>query len=71
MDLQTGSRVELFMTDMTFEMFRFLMLKENLFIVKFPVTVPTPGFRLFLFLSSHQFRLTRRERKSERYRRLK
>lgn len=68
MDLQTGSRVELFMTDMTFEMFRFLMLEKNLLIVKFPITVPTPGFGLFLFLSSHQFRLTRRERKSEELR---
>jgi len=34
-------------------MFGFLMLKENFFIVKFTITIPTPWFRLFLFLSTH------------------
>lgn len=41
------------MTDMTFEVFCFLMLNENLLIFKFAITIPTPGSRLLLLLASH------------------
>jgi len=43
------------MTNMTFEVFGFLMLYQDLLIIKFSVAVPTPGFTLLLLLSSHVY----------------
>ncbi len=40
MDRQTRSSVELFVANVTFEMFRFLMLDQDLFFVELPVAIP-------------------------------
>ena len=37
---QSGACVQLFVTDVTFKMLGFLMLDQDLFVVKFSVTVP-------------------------------
>lgn len=40
MNGQAGACVQLFVTDVTFKMLGFLMLDQDLFVVKFSVTVP-------------------------------
>lgn len=40
MDCKPRASVQFFMTDVALEMFRLLMLNENLFIIKISVTVP-------------------------------
>lgn len=42
-DRQPRSCVKFLVTDVTFEMFRFLMLNQNLFLVKFSVAIPVLG----------------------------
>lgn len=53
MDSQSWSSVKLLVTKWTLEMFRPLMLLQNFFIVKFSVTVPTPGFARLSLFSAH------------------
>lgn len=40
MDSEPRTSVQLFMANMAFEMFRLLMLNENLFVIKISVTIP-------------------------------
>ena len=55
MNGKAGTSVELFVTNMTFEMLRFLMLQQYLLIIKVPITIPAPGLRrLLLFTAHHQ-----------------
>ena len=42
-DGQAGARVQLFVTNVTLEMFCFLVLNQNLLIVKFSVAIPEYG----------------------------
>lgn len=50
---EAGASVELFMTNVALEVFRLLMLNENLFIVEFSIAVPAPWPRLLLLFSTH------------------
>ena len=42
-DREAGARVELLVTNVTLEVFCFLMLNQNLFIIKLPVAIPEYG----------------------------
>lgn len=50
---QSGTRVQLFVANVTLEVFRLLVLNQNLFVVELAVTVPTPRFTLLLLLPPH------------------
>lgn len=55
MDGEPGAGVQLLMTDVALEVFGFLMLDENLFIIEISVTVPTPRLHLLFLLPAHDF----------------
>ena len=53
MNGETRPRVQLLVTHVTLEVFRFLMLQQNLVVVEVTVAVPAPGLLNLLLLASH------------------
>ena len=55
MDGEAGARVQFLVTNVTFEMLRLLMLDQNLFVVEFPVAVPTKSVEYFITVGGNKF----------------
>lgn len=55
MDLKAWSGEQLLVAYMALEVLGLLVLKKNLLVVEFPITVPAPWFRGLLLFSAHLF----------------